>query len=273
MLLASAVKSILRWSACIILLWSLRPALAVDGQMVIITANPGKIMDGTKVLAEVPRSTRLWVLEEKEGWLKVNDPKSDQRGWISDQAVQEVTFTNAQQKQLEQAAKHYSDYEQQQLKDDQLTKARQNIEAGLQLERGVYGVHPEVAVTLSDLSYLLGKFGEHAAAQKAGEEALALYRQFLGAKHVETARMAAQLGEQFLETGDHVAARRLLNEALPVLREEIPREADTALVLNALGNLELTTAKYTETRTHFEAALAILRETTEDRDENNGLID
>jgi len=242
-------------------------ALAVDGYLVTVTGNPGQVMDGAKVLARVPRGTRLWVLEEKEGWLHVNDPKSDQRGWISDKAVQEVTFTDAQQKQLEQAAKHYSDYEEQ-LEKEQFREARQNLEATLRIERQVYGSHPDIAVTLGDLCLLLGKLGEHAAAQQAGEEALAFRRQLLGSKHVETALMAGQLGEQLLEAGNHLAARKLLDEALPVLRAEAPESADTALVINALGNVELALAKHAEARIHYDEALAILRKSNEDQSDS-----
>jgi type IV secretory pathway VirB10-like protein len=139
-------------------------ARALEGYLVAVTANPGQIMDGAKVLARVPRGTRLWVLEEKAGWLNVNDPKSDQRGWISERAVQEVTFTAAQEKLLEQSAKHYEDFEQQS-NNEQFAAARKNLEATLRLERQVYGAHPEMAVTLGDMCVLLGKLGEHAAAR------------------------------------------------------------------------------------------------------------
>ncbi len=53
----------------LVFLFSAKTVLAADGAMIVVTANPGKIMAGTKVLADVPRGTRLW-------YFKLSDDKN-----------------------------------------------------------------------------------------------------------------------------------------------------------------------------------------------------
>jgi len=82
--------------AALVLLISPLAAFAVDGVMGIVTGNPGKIMDGEKVLAEVPKGTRLWVFSEKPGWAEVKVPNEEQHGWLKHQ----LTIHNSQKSKM-----------------------------------------------------------------------------------------------------------------------------------------------------------------------------
>lgn len=53
-----------------------RSLLGAEGDLVTVTATPGKIMERDKVLAEMPAGTRLWVFKVSadKQWVEVKVP-------------------------------------------------------------------------------------------------------------------------------------------------------------------------------------------------------
>jgi len=86
-------------------------AMAAEGFMVTVTADPGHIKSGNEILAKVPKGTRLWAFEEKDGqWAKVKVPGKETKGWLYARHYQQVVFNSAQRLQLEQSYQHYNQY-------------------------------------------------------------------------------------------------------------------------------------------------------------------
>ncbi|MCA9082104.1 MAG: SH3 domain-containing protein, partial [Planctomycetaceae bacterium] len=71
-------------------------ALAADGFMVRVTANPGQIKTGSEVLATVPQGTRLWVFEVRDDrWVKVKVPGEETKGWLHSSQIQRIERSDA----------------------------------------------------------------------------------------------------------------------------------------------------------------------------------
>ena len=69
------------------------------------------------------------------------------------------------------------------------------------------------------------------------EEALALHRRSLGAKHHRTVSNMNLLASDYLMLSDPLSAQALLEEALPIGRELYPNDIQTARTLEGLANV------------------------------------
>ena len=85
-----------------------RAATAADGYMIRVIADRGEIKLGQKVLARVPKGTRLWAFSVNDKkWANVKVPGSDDKGWLHNASYERVTYSGKQLVLLREAAKHY----------------------------------------------------------------------------------------------------------------------------------------------------------------------
>jgi tetratricopeptide (TPR) repeat protein len=90
------------------------------------------------------------------------------------------------------------------------------------------------ASTLLNLAVAMIDDGQRAAASKVIEEALALHRRSLGARHLRTVTNMNLLANNHLMLGDPDRAEAIFQEILPVARELYPGDIQTARTLEGL---------------------------------------
>jgi len=236
------------------------------GEMLIVTANPGKIMDGAKVLAEVPAGTRLWAFGENQGWREVKVPNSEARGWLLGNAATKIVLTDIQKAELKQANALY-DKADAEGNAQQYAAARASLEQCLVMQRRLYGEHPDVAETLNSLGINARVMGDYAAARKYYDEALAIFRKVLGEQNSSTAQTLNNLGVLAYEQEDYSAARKYFEDALAIKRKlpDVP-QISIADSFNNLGVLAMTQGDYPAARKYYEEALVIKRKELGDQD-------
>ncbi|QDU29437.1 photosystem I assembly protein Ycf3 [Anatilimnocola aggregata] len=237
-----------------------RPALAVDGYMVVVTAATAPIKSENKVLGTIPGSTRIWVFEEKGDWKRVKVPGQEQKGWIAAQLVQRVQLTADQKEDAKLATAHW-ERGLELNKQNKLAEAQHEFERCLALERRVRGSdHPDVAVTLGTLGNLTSNQGDYAAARKYYDEALDIARQMLGNEHSNVAMTLNNLGTLARNQGEYSAAQKYFSESLALKRTVLGNDHPvTATTLANLGYISHVQKQYSASRQHYHEALTIRR--------------
>ena len=118
--------------------------------------------------------------------------------------------------------------------------------------------HPDTALSLNNLAWLLQAQGDLPAARPLYERALAIRETALGADHPDTARGLNNLGLLLRDQGDLPAARPLLGRALAIHEKVLGAEhPDTATSLSSLAGLLLAQGDLPAARPLYERALAI----------------
>ncbi len=251
-------------AAALVLWLAPRTAQAAAGQMIVVTANPGKIMneDKSKVLAEVPQGTRLWQfrLAKDKKWAEVKVPKGEEHGWLLPSSIETIKLTGQQQAELKKADAYFAEYLKLK-KEQKYAAALQSLEQCYRIERALYGAeHPEVADRLMNIGGTADTQGDYSAARKSYEEALAVYRKVLGNEHKSTAQALNSLGILARRQSDYPAARKHFDDALAIQRKVLGNEhASTATTLNNLGVLARHQGDFPAARKCFEEALAVNR--------------
>jgi CHAT domain-containing protein/Tfp pilus assembly protein PilF len=247
---------------CSLVLLTPPECFAADGAMIVVTANPGKIMDGTKVLAEVPMGTRLWyfTLSQDKNWVELKVPNREERGWMLRSSIDTIKRTDLQEAELKQADIHYDNF-QKHVKEQKLADALVSLEKCYRIEQAIFGPdHPNVASTLNNMGIVAGDRGDYQTAQKYLDEALAIKLKMLGNGHIETARTIHNLGNLAYTKGDYPAARKYYDDALSIKRKVLGNQhIDVAGTLNNLGNLAIDQGDYPAARKYYDDALAIKR--------------
>ena len=114
-----------------------------------------------------------------------------------------------------------------------------------------------LAGTLLNLGVALSGDGKRGEAAKVYEEALALHRRSLGAKHHRTVSNMNLLASDYLMLGDPERAVALFQEALPIERELYPEDIQLARTLEGLSNAMIRRGLAKEAIPQAEEALSI----------------
>ncbi len=118
--------------------------------------------------------------------------------------------------------------------------------------------HPDTALSLNNLGYLLRAMGELAAARPYYERALAIRENALGADHPDTATSLNNLGALLRAMGELAAARPYYERALAIRENALgPDHPDTALSLNNLAILSYYEKDLSKAAQLMRRALAI----------------
>jgi tetratricopeptide (TPR) repeat protein/predicted Ser/Thr protein kinase len=133
--------------------------------------------------------------------------------------------------------------------------------------------HPEVAISLTNISNALLAQGQHEASEQMARQALAIFEAQLGTDHPYTAASHNNVGNSLLEQGRHIAwdnperARPYFEEAEEHYRKAVKiREANSdgehpsvALNLHNLAEAQRWQGHYADARVGLERSLAIKR--------------
>ena len=135
--------------------------------------------------------------------------------------------------------------------------------------------HPEVAISLTNISNALRAQGEHQQSEEMARRALAIFEAQLGENHPYTAASHNNIGNSLFEQGRHIAwddpkrAQTYFDEAELHYRKAVSiREANfgsehasVALNLHNLGEAQRSQGNYADARKTLERSLQIKRKT------------
>ena len=117
--------------------------------------------------------------------------------------------------------------------------------------------HPDVAVSLNNLTSVLGKTGAYAEARALSERALAIQEKALGPEHPGVALSLNNLAAVLVGTGAYAEARALSERALAIQEKALgPEHPDVARSLYNLAGMHLVD-KPQDALPLFERALSI----------------
>jgi tetratricopeptide (TPR) repeat protein len=138
-------------------------------------------------------------------------------------------------------------------------QARPLVERALAIfEKALGPDHPNTAVSLSNLGYLLRAQGDLAGARPYYERALAINKKELGPDHPDTATSLNNLGYLLQAQGDLAGARLCYERALAIYQKAPgPNHPDTATSLNNLGLLLEAQGDLAAAQSCHERALGI----------------
>jgi tetratricopeptide (TPR) repeat protein len=117
--------------------------------------------------------------------------------------------------------------------------------------------HPDAALSLNNLGYLLYAQGDFGGARPYFERALAIRKKALGAGHPDTATSLDNLGALLQAQGDLAGARPYVERALAIRETLGPDHPDTASSLHNLGALLHAQGDLAGARSNYERALLI----------------
>jgi tetratricopeptide (TPR) repeat protein len=113
------------------------------------------------------------------------------------------------------------------------------------------------AGSLLNLAVSVSATGNRPEAARIMEEALALHRKTLGLKNHRTLSNMNLLASNYLMIGDSEHAAALLEEALPIEREQFPNDIQTARTLEGMCNVLIRRGRYADAIAPAEEALTI----------------
>jgi Flp pilus assembly protein TadD len=120
--------------------------------------------------------------------------------------------------------------------------------------------HPDVAVSLNNVAFLLQARGDYAGAEPLYREALALYRTLLGDEHADVAIGLNNLATLLYARGDYAGAEPLFREALALRRKLLGSDhPDVALSANNLASLLHDKGEYAAAEPLYREALSLNR--------------
>jgi eukaryotic-like serine/threonine-protein kinase len=129
---------------------------------------------------------------------------------------------------------------------DRLTAAEPLLREALTMRRQVLGPrHPDVAITLVELTRVLVEQGRMAEAEALARESLEIRRAALGDQHRETAVSKGSLGMIRLRLGDVAGAEALIQESLDTNRRQLgPTHPNTGAAYGNLVNVLIAKGDY-----------------------------
>lgn len=119
--------------------------------------------------------------------------------------------------------------------------------------------HPDFALALSQLGYLLDKVGDLAGAFDFFDRALGVYEKALGPDHGHTATILNNLGYLLSRRGEYGSARSVLERALAISERTLEHDSrEIAVRLDNLANVLCHLGETQRAKSMFERALAIM---------------
>jgi CHAT domain-containing protein/Flp pilus assembly protein TadD len=245
------------------------PAVAIDGQMIEVTAATGQVKEGESVLAELPSGTRLWALEmdDQEQWARVNIPAKDKLGWLHVDQFRKIAPNDDESAQLQEAYGYYGEYaalnEQREFA-AAVAKMRQCLE----IELKVHGAdHPDVADSWELIGNAVKELGELDEAHELHSKALESRTKMLGSRHPSALNSLFNLAVVLNRRGDKPAALAMHQRELQ-LCQEIRGEKDpsTLVSMNTVALLLSDVGDDAASRALQEKTLALRREVLGERD-------
>ncbi len=257
------VKDLCHWVASLAVCLICFDALPLSAQEInvigVVTTKSAKIMDGPRVMAEVPQGTRLWIFNKERIWLEIKIPGVEQHGWIHRSNLKILESTPEQLKReneiiaiLQKAFEHKAA--------ERYPEARAAMQRGLDIVRPLYGEEPDVGRVLHEVGELDFILGDYTAAQQHFAEALKIRRKFLGDFNDQTGATLNSLGVLAAAQNDYPAARKFHEQALAALRFTLGHDhPKTAAALNQLGLLSLKQADFPAAEKLFGEVYALVR--------------
>ena len=109
--------------------------------------------------------------------------------------------------------------------------------------------HPDIAMNLSNLAFVLYRQGKREAAMDMLRDALEMRRRTLGSDHPDVAASATSLAYWLTDAGRYEEASALVEESLAIREKALGREhPQFAGTLTVKANLMLATRRYQEAR-------------------------
>lgn len=229
-------------------------ANSAAAQVFVVQTADAKFMDGSTVVALIDRGTEFYALEEKDGWLRAVEPKSQMPAWIAKSKAKLKALTKAE---FANEARLW----------DQVTQVERYVNAAsattVQLKealaiasglREFWGdKHPHAAVGLDYAGLVAANAGAMAQADTLLNEALELHLNLYGKKAPETAQVYVDLASFSID-------RHQLKPAIDYARKawEINRDALGGDHPDAISTT-LPLAVAMETIQEYEDALRIYR--------------
>jgi CHAT domain-containing protein/tetratricopeptide (TPR) repeat protein len=233
----------------------LQDASAAEGSLGVVIGDPGRIMADDKVLAEVPKGTRLWIFETKPGWSEVKVPDGEQHGWMSVKEIQPVQLTDLQKQHYAEVRKHYLAFKN--TAPSKAAERREHLEACVRLQRLALGDdHPHVAFTINELATLLRQQNDFPAARQQLEQVLNIYVHTYGQEHLETIAALNHLGILAEDVGDYPLANKHYQQVLAYFRKQ-PPSSNLVSILTNVANMQIRMGEYDAARSKLQEALEL----------------
>ena len=139
-------------------------------------------------------------------------------------------------------------------------------------ERAIPRADALAASLCNTLGHHLWIVGDYAGARPYLEQALAIRKDVLGERHLDTAQSLNNLGVLLQAQGDLPGTRPYLEQALAIRKDVLgERHADTAQTLNNPGVLLRAQGDYAGARPYYEQALAIRKHVLGERHPDTAL--
>lgn len=179
------------------------PLEQTAAQVYVVVADNAKFMDAATEVAAAVRGSEIYALEEKDGWLKAVEPKSQLPAWVAKSAVKQKIWTQAQAAEIEQLTQ-LSDTILEFVNATAVTTAEVQQTAAwaerMTLLRG--DKHPATGAALEYAGLVAQNGGAYAQAETFLNRALNVHLQLYGKKSPETASIYLDLARLALDSGD-----------------------------------------------------------------------
>ncbi|TWU01830.1 CHAT domain-containing protein [Neorhodopirellula pilleata] len=202
-------------------LFSLALALETHAQVFVVTTDDARFMDGTTVVADIPREQELFALEVQDDWLLAVEPKSQTRYWISRSKTKPKTHSKDQ---IAEEARLWEQVTEIERIVNSGTATTQQLQDALACADGLRRLwndrHPHAAIALDYAGIVAANAGAYAQAKTILDDALSVHQKLYGKNAPETAEVLLDLANLSIE-------RRELKEAIQYARQawDINREA------------------------------------------------
>ena len=205
--------------ACILL--SLNCATTAVAQVYVVSADGAVFKDGSTVVANVPRNTKLWSLQRKDGWLLAVEPQSGEPNWISESYLSRFSYSQQALTRINELDKQ-EDILWEYGKQSPLTSRQHNETIAWATEiRSLRGdFNAKTADNLINAGRIVLRRQSFRKAAELFNQALAIQQRTFGNSSKQVASAHMRLADIFLETGELVKVAKSA-KAAAIIRTKI----------------------------------------------------